>query len=271
MTFPDAPRPATPTRAGKWAAETAGTFVLVLGLIGTATFSATADATAGAAGTVAADSDPAPVGILGVAIALGVSVIVGACAFGPVSGGHFNPAVSVGLAVAGRLRWREVPGYVVAQLVGGLLGAACVLGLVAGRGSGAVRELLAGGFASNGYGAHSPSGVALPSALLVEVVGTAVFVFVILGVTNARSAPSIAPIPIGITLTLLLLVAIPVDNAGFNPARSVATAVFAGGPWVAQLWLFVLAPLAGAVIAGATNRVLFETAAAAPVPHRVER
>jgi aquaporin Z len=262
MTFPDAPRPAEPTRAGRWAAETAGTFVLVFGLIGTATFSAV---------HVSGDATPAAVGILGIAAALGISVVVGAYAFGPVSGGHFNPAVSVGLAVAGRMRWREVPGYVVAQLVGGVLGAACVLGIAAGGPPGTVRDLVATGFASNGFGDRSPSGASMASAVLVEVVGTAVFVFVILGVTNARAHPSVAPIPIGITLTLLLLVAIPVDNAGFNPARSLATAVFAGGPWIAQLWLFVVAPLVGATVAGATNRVLFETAAPVAAPQPVRR
>lgn len=251
MTFPDAPRPAPPTRFGTWTAETAGTFVLVFGLVGTATFSATHQT-----GSTA----PSAVGIAGVAAALGISVVVGAYAFGPISGGHFNPAVSIGLAVAGRLPWRAVPGYVGAQVVGAVLGAASVLGIAAGgRGSGAA-DVLSGGFASNGFGRLSPTGSSLLSTVLVEAVGTAVFVFVVLSVTNARSNPSVAPIPIGITLTLLLLVAIPVDNAGFNPARSIATAVFAGGDWAVQLWVFVLAPAAGAVIAGATNRVLFETA-----------
>jgi aquaporin Z len=251
MTFPDAPKPATPTRLGRWMAETAGTFVLVFGLIGTATFSA-----AHQTGT----STPPPVGIIGVAAALGISVVVGAYAFGPISGGHFNPAVSIGLAVAGRLAWKDVPGYVGAQIVGAVLGAACVLGIAAGdRGKGA-GGVLSDGFASNGYGHLSPTGSTLLATILVEVVGTAVFVFVILGVTNARSNPSVAPIPIGVTLTLLLLLAIPIDNAGFNPARSIATAVFSGGDWAAQLWVFILAPTAGAVIAGATNRILFETA-----------
>jgi aquaporin Z len=252
MTFPDAPRPAPPTRSGRWTAETVGSFLLVFGLIGTATFSAAHPTGA---------TTPAPVGIAGVAAALGISVVIGASAFGPISGGHFNPAVSVGLAVAGRLAWKEVPGYVLAQVVGAVLGAACVLGVAAGGRTGGVRTVLADGFASNGYGALSPTGSSLLSTILVEVVGSAVFVFVILGVTNARSNPAVAPIPIGATLTLLLLVAIPVDNAGFNPARSIATAVFAGGDWVLQLWVFVIAPVVGAAIAGSTNRRLFETAA----------
>lgn len=262
MTFPDAPRPAAPTRRGRWAAETAGTFVLVLGLIGTATFSAQ---------HVAGTSTPAAVGVLGIAIALGTSVVVSAYAFGPISGGHFNPAVSVGLAVAGRLPWRDVPGYVLAQFLGAVLGACCVLGIAAGGQDDPVRSVLAGGFASNGYGPLSPTGTSLLSVALLEVVGTAVFVFVVLGVTNARAHPAVAPVPIGITLTLLLLVGIPVDNAGFNPARSVATAVFAGADWSTQLWLFVLAPVAGAAIAGASNRLLFETASRAGRLDRARR
>ncbi|RKR76329.1 aquaporin [Frondihabitans australicus] len=251
MTFPAAPKPARPTRAGKWAAEFAGTFLLTFGLVGAATFSAAHVAGAGT---------PAPVGILGVALALGLTVIIGAYAFGPISGGHFNPAVSLGLTIAGRLSWRDLPEYVISQALGALLGTTAVLGIAAGAGHTFLSAAVNTGFASNGYGGHSPGGFGIVSAIIVEVVGTAVFVFVILGVTNARSNPSVAPFPIGITLTLLLLVAIPVDNAGFNPARSLATAVFGGGPWMGQLWLFVVAPAVGAAIAGASNQFLFETA-----------
>jgi aquaporin Z len=262
MTFPAAPQPAPPSRVGTWAAEAAGTFVLVFELIGAATFSATH--TTGSAA-------PAPIGTFGVAVALGVSVIVGAYAFGPISGGHFNPAVSFGLSIAGRLAWRDLPGYVVAQLVGGTLGAAAVAALAAGGPSGTLAAARSGGFASNGYGAHSPGGFSLLSAIILEVIGTAVFVYVILGVTNARSHPAVAPIPIGVTLSLLLLIGIPIDNAGFNPARSVATALVGGAEPLTQLWVFVLAPLAGAAIAGATNRALFETARRSDTGAAVDR
>jgi len=251
MTYPSAPRPDQPTLIGRLLAEAAGTFVLVFGLIGTAIF---------ASGPLEGDGTPEPVGILGIALALGISVIIGAYAFGPISGGHFNPAVSVGLATAGKVPWRDVPGYVVAQAVGGFLGATAVVAIAAGAPGDLLTHALDTGFASNGYGDHSPDGFSLVSTLVVEVIGTAVFVFIILGVTNAEAHPEVAPIPIGLTLTLLLLVAIPVDNAGFNPARSLATAVYGGGPALGQLWVFLLAPCVGALVAGFTNRFLFETA-----------
>jgi len=251
MTYPSAPRPQQPTLIGRLLAEGAGTFVLVFGLIGTAIF---------ASSPRDGDGTPEPVGILGVALALGISVIIGAYAFGPISGGHFNPAVSVGLASAGKLPWRDVPGYVVAQVLGAVLGVTAVVAIAAGAPGDLLTRALATGFASNRYGDHSPDGFSLVSAILAEVIGTAVFVYVILGVTNAGAHPEVAPIPIGLTLTLLLLVAIPVDNAGFNPARSLATAVYGGSPALGQLWLFIVAPCAGALIAGLTNRFLFETA-----------
>jgi len=251
MTYPSAPRPDQPTQLGRLLAEGAGTFVLVFGLVGTAIFTSSPLEGSGA---------PVPVGILGIAFALGISVVIGAYAFGPISGGHFNPAVSIGLAAAGKLSWRDVPGYVVAQVVGGFLGATAVVAVASGAPGDLLTHALSSGFASNGFGDHSPNGFSLLSAIVVEVIGTAVFVYVILGVTNAGAHPEVAPIPIGLTLTLLLLVSIPVDNAGFNPARSLATAIYGGGPALTQLWVFIVAPCVGALVAGLSNRLLFETA-----------
>jgi len=251
MTYPSAPRPDQPTLVGRLLAEGAGTFVLVFGLIGTAIF---------ASGPLEGDGTPEPVGILGVALALGISVIIGAYAFGPISGGHFNPAVSLGLASAGKLAWRDLPGYVVAQVIGGFLGATAVVAIATGAPGDLLTHARDTGFASNGYGDHSPDGFSIVSTIVVEVIGTAVFVHIILGVTNAGAHPEVAPIPIGLTLSLLLLVAIPIDNAGFNPARSLATAIYGGAPALSQLWVFIVAPCCGALIAGITNRFLFETA-----------
>jgi len=254
MTYPSAPRPPQPTMRGRLLAEAAGTFVLVLGLIGTVTFSS---------GPLKDGGAPGSVGILGIALALGITVIVSAYAFGPISGGHFNPAVSLGLAIAGKIAWRDVPGYVAAQIIGGCCGATVVVAIAAGAPGELLARSLSSGFASNGFGAHSPDGFSLLSAVVVEVTGTAIFVYVILGVTNAKAHPEVAPIPIGFTLTLLLLVAIPVDNAGFNPARSIATAIYGGGPALAQLWVFVVAPCVGAAFAGFTNQFFFDTTSTA--------
>lgn len=251
MTYPDAPEPSVPTTLGRLTAEAAGTFLLVFALVGTAVFSATFPSSGG--------GDGPGVGFLGVALALGLTVMVSAFAFGPISGGHFNPAVTLGLAAAGRFAWRDVVGYVGAQLVGAVAGAAVVRLLTIGGGPAFSRDTIEGGFASNGFGLHSPGGFDLLSAIVVEVVVTAIFVCVILGVTHARAHTGFAPIAIGFTLTLLLLVAIPIDNASINPARSIATAVFAGGDWLAQLWVFLVFPIVGALLAGVSYRGLFET------------
>ncbi len=229
--------PASPAVAARLAAEVAGTFVLVFGVIGTALFAAGFDG--GTAGL--------NVGFLGVALALGLSVLVSAYAFGPVSGGHFNPAVTIGLAIAGRFAWKDVAGYIVAQIVGGIIASSLLVAIAAGGPDGFLANAQKGGFASTGWGELSPGGFGLVSSLLVEIIATAVFVWVILGVTSSRAADGFAPLAIGLTLTL-----------SFNPARSIATAIYGGPTALAQLWLSIVAPIVGAAIAGITFKPLFD-------------
>lgn len=226
---------AKPRLAGCLGAEFLGTFLLVLGGTGTAVLAATVDH---------------GVGYLGVALAFGLTVVVGAYAFGPVSGGHFNPAVSIGLATAGRFPWRRVPAYIAAQLVGAITASAVLLVIALGRAG----FSLSAGFATNGYGAHSPEGYGVLPAFVTEFVFTAVFLLVIIGVTGRRAAAGFAPLAIGLTLTLIHLISIPVTNTSVNPARSIAPALFVGGDAIVQLWLFILAPVLGAVVAGLLYR-----------------
>lgn len=221
-------------------AEVFGTFVLVFGLIGTALFAGSA------------------VGNLGVALALGLAVMVAAYAVGGISGGHFNPAVTVGVAAAGRMLWRDVLPYIVAQIVGGVIASSLLVAIAAGGPSGFLKKAQDAGFVSTGYGAHSPGGFDLVSVILVEVILTAVFLWVILGVTAPGSTTAgFAPLAIGLTLTLIVLVAIPVSNASVNPARSIATAIYGGPDALGQLWVFIVAPIAGALIAGYSYKALF--------------
>ena len=236
----------TPSTVQKLAAEFFGTFVLVFSVIGAALFAA----------GFAAGEGGLNVGFLGVAIALGFSVMAAAYAFGPISGGHYNPAVSIGLAASGRFGWGEVLPYVLAQVLGGVA-AAAVLWVIVGFDNAAFLG------ASTGYGELSPAGFEMGSAFVVEVVATALFVLIILGVTGARGAGNLAPIAIGLTLTFLAIGAIPVSNASFNPARSLATAVFAGGVAIEQLWLSIVAPIVGALIAALISRLVLEPAKAA--------
>ncbi|KQO61462.1 aquaporin [Curtobacterium sp. Leaf261] len=255
------PTPSTPDRTlntssltARLGAEATGTFLLVFALIGAATFTAvfpSGDDT-GLLGT----------GFLGVALTLGLTVMIAATAFGPVSGGHFNPAVSLGLAIAGRLPWRDVAPYVVAQVVGATLGAGAVVLLAAQGPDGFAAAALDGGLASNGFGTRSPGGFGFAGAAIVETIVTALFVTVILRVTAGTATTTFAPIVIGGTLTIMLLVAIPIDNASLNPARSFATAVFAGSDWLGQLWVFVVFPALGATIAGVIGRVTDRRSAA---------
>lgn len=218
----------------KLTAEFLGTFVLVLGGCGTAIF----------AGEY--------VGFQGVALAFGLTVVVGAYAFGPISGGHFNPAVTCGLAAAKRFEWKDVPGYVVAQLVGAIV-AGLVLFVIANGVDGFVAK---DGFASNGYGDHSPGGYNLGSVLLTEFLLTAIFLFIILGASAKRAAVGFAGLTIGLGLTLIHLISIPISNTSVNPARSIGVALFAGGDVIVQQWVFILAPIAGAVVAGALHSML---------------
>ncbi len=231
---------AVPPSIGKRViAELFGTFVLVLGVIGTALFSSP------------------NTGWLGVALAVGIAVIGAAYAVGHISGGHFNPAVTLGAAASGRFAWRDVPAYILAQILGGLLATTILFWIASGK----------AGFPRRGAGRRVrlqrvrralPAGFNLVSVIVVEVVLTAVFLYVILGVTDRRAPTGFAPLAIGLTLTLIHLVAIPVSNASVNPARSIATAVYGGGDALAQLWVFLVAPLVGALIAGFTYRFLFD-------------
>jgi aquaporin Z len=193
------------------------------------------------------------IGLLGVAFAFGLTVLTMAYALGHISGCHLNPAVSLGLAVGKRFPWRELPVYVVAQLVGAVL-ASVVLYLIA---SGADGFSLTAGFAANGYGAHSPGGYSLSACLIAELVLTFFFLFVILGATDSRAPAGFAPIPIGLALCLIHLIGIPVTNVSVNPARSTGPALFVGDWALGQLWLFWVAPLAGAALAGAAYPMLF--------------
>ncbi|MFI8524391.1 aquaporin Z [Promicromonospora sukumoe] len=239
---------ASPAMYARLAAEALGTFVLVLGGCGTAVF---------AANFPDAETNTVGVGFLGVALAFGLTVVVGAFALGPISGGHFNPAVTLGLAAAGRFSWSDVGGYVVAQVIGGVLGSSVLALIALGGPSGYFAAAQESGFAANGFGEHSPDGFGLGSAMLTETVLTGVFLFVILGTTARIAAPGFAPLAIGLTLTLIHLVSIPVTNTSVNPARSIATAIYAGGWAWGQLWVFLVFPVLGAVLAGLAYRPMF--------------
>lgn len=238
-----APAPALSKRL---AAEFLGTFVLVLGGCGSAVL---------AANFPTADNNSLGIGFVGVAIAFGLTVVGMAYAVGHVSGGHFNPAVSVGVAAAGRLDWRDVPSYVAAQVVGGLAAAGVLYAIASGKSGFSASE---SGFAANGYGEHSPGGYSLAAALITEIVLTAVFLYVILGTTHKLAPVGFAPLAIGLTLTLIHLVSIPVTNTSVNPARSIAVVPFVGGWALSQLWLFIVAPIIGALIAGFTYKGLLD-------------
>jgi aquaporin Z len=211
-------------------AEAFGTFWLVLGGCGSA--------------VLAAAFPDLGIGLLGVSLAFGLTVLTMAYAVGGISGGHFNPAVSLGLALAGRFEMRHLLPYWVAQVAGAVAAAVVLYVIVAGKADFAG----VGGFASNGYGAASPGGFSLTSAVLTEVVMTAFFLIVILGATAKGVPAGFAPIAIGLCLTLIHLVSIPVTNTSVNPARSTGVALFADGPALAQLWAFWVAPLIGAAI-----------------------
>lgn len=234
----------TPALSSRLRAEALGTFWLVFGGCGSAVFSAKYLAP----NVVAGQSVQLGIGFLGVALAFGLSVMTMAYAVGHISGAHFNPAVTVGVAVAKRFPWRDVPAYVAAQVVGGLLAGLALWGLARG----ASGFDATGNLAANGYGDHSPGGYSLAAVLCAEAILTAFFVYVILGATDDRAPVGFAPIAIGFALTLIHLISIPISNTSVNPARSTAVAFFNGNGAPAQLWAFWLAPLAGAAIAGAT-------------------
>ncbi|WP_299420101.1 aquaporin Z [uncultured Shimia sp.] len=222
----------------KLGAEFIGTFWLVLGGCGSA--------------VLAAGVADVGIGWLGVSLAFGLTVMTMAYAVGHISGGHFNPAVSLGLMIGGRFEAKDLIPYWVAQ-VAGAIAAAIVLYLIV---SGAPEFAGVGGFASNGYGEASPQGYSMMSALVIEVVLTAAFLFIILGSTSSGAPAGFAPIAIGLGLTLIHLISIPVTNTSVNPARSTGVALFADGPALSQLWLFWIAPLVGAAIGGVLWKVI---------------
>ena len=219
-------------------AEFIGTFWLVFGGCGSA--------------VLAAAFPNLGIGFAGVALAFGLTVLTMAYAIGHISGCHLNPAVSVGLLVGGRFKVSELPAYVIAQVLGGIAGAGVLYVIASGKDGFST----AGGFASNGFGAHSPGGYSLMACFTAEVVLTFMFLMIILGATDRRAPAGFAPIAIGLGLTLIHLIGIPVTNLSVNPARSTGTAVFAGGWAIEQLWLFWVAPLIGAAIAGVVYTAL---------------
>ena len=238
----------TPVLGSRLGAEALGTFWLVFGGCGSAVFAATYLAP----NVVAGQSVQLGIGFLGVALAFGLSLMTMAYAVGHVSGAHFNPAVTLGAAVAKRFPWRDVPAYVVAQLVGGLLAGLALWAIARGTpGFDAT-----GNLAANGYGDHSPGGYTLAAVLCAEVLLTAFFLYIVLGATDDRAPVGFAPIAIGLGLTLIHLISIPISNTSVNPARSTAVAFFNGDGAPGQLWAFWLAPLAGAAIAGATYHLV---------------
>jgi aquaporin Z len=226
-------------------AEVIGTFWLVFGGCGSA--------------VLAAAFPHVGIGLLGVSLAFGLTVLTMAFAIGHISGCHLNPAVTVGLVAGGRFPAKEAGHYIAAQVAGAVLASSVLFVIAMGKDGFDVHA----GFASNGYGAHSPGGYSMLAAAVTEVVLTAIFLFVILGATDRRAPAGFAGIPIGLCLTLIHLVGIPVTNLSVNPARSTGPAIFCGGWALEQLWLFWVAPIVGAAIAGALYKGVFEETKAA--------
>lgn len=220
----------------KYIAEMVGTFVLVFGGCGSAVLAGE------------------KIGFAGVSIAFGLTLLAMAYAIGHISGCHINPAVTVGLLVSKKMDLRDVVGYIVAQIIGGILAAAFLLAIAKGVAGGYDPTLT--GFAANGYGDHSPSHYNLIAAFLAEVILTFFLMLTVLGATDIKAPVGFAGIPIGLVLTLIHLVGIPVTNTSVNPARSIGPAVFVGGWALSQLWLFIIAPIIGAIIAAVVYRVI---------------
>lgn len=220
-------------------AEFFGTFWLVFGGCGAA--------------VLAAGFPNLGIGFLGVSFAFGLTVLTMAYAVGHISGGHFNPAVTLGLWAAGRCMNKHVLPYIIAQVIGAILAAAALWTIASGQAG-----WVPGGFASNGYGALSPGKYGLGACLLTEFLATFFFLFIIIGTTSKGAAAGFAGIPIGLALTLIHLITIPVTNTSVNPARSTGPALFAGGDYIAQLWLFWLVPIVGAIVAGLLTRWMYE-------------
>ncbi|MFD0700077.1 aquaporin Z [Myroides pelagicus] len=225
-------------------AEYFGTFWLVLGGCGSALF--------------AAGIPGVGIGFLGVALAFGLTVLTGAYALGPISGGHFNPAVSIGMFVSGRLSYKELLPYICSQLLGAITAAGVLYVVFLGGETTVIDNNLPGAFADNGYGDLSPTGFDVISAFVIELVLTAFFIIVILGATDKKANSKFAGIAIGLCLTLIHLISIPITNTSVNPARSISQAIFVGGDYIFQLWLFISAPILGAVITGVVWKYLLE-------------
>ncbi|MDH5895348.1 aquaporin Z [Vibrio splendidus] len=223
----------------RYIAEMFGTFWLVLGGCGSA--------------VLAAAFPDVGIGLLGVSLAFGLTVLTMAFAIGHISGCHLNPAVTIGLWSGGRFDGKDVAPYIIAQVIGGIIAGGVLFVIASGQ---AGFDVVSSGFASNGYGEHSPGGYSLTAALVCEVVMTMVFLFVIMGATDSKAPAGFAPIAIGLCLTLIHLISIPVTNTSVNPARSTGVAVFVGDWAVSQLWLFWIAPIIGAVIGAAIYKAV---------------
>jgi aquaporin Z len=223
-------------------AEFFGTFWLVFGGCGSAIF--------------AAGYPELGIGFVGVSLAFGLTVLTMAYAVGHISGGHFNPAVSFGLWAGGKFEAKDLVGYIIAQLIGAVAAAGVLYLILTNK----TDFVSIDGFAANGYGNLSPDGYSMTAALIVEFLLTMFFLLIILGSTNANAPKGFAPIAIGLGLTLIHLISIPITNTSVNPARSTSQALFAGGEFIGQLWLFWVAPIAGAIVAGLIHKVLFEKA-----------
>lgn len=221
----------------KLVAEFIGTLWLVLGGCGSA--------------VLAAAYPELGIGFVGVAIAFGLTVVTMAYAIGHISGCHLNPAVSIGLWIGGRFDKKELLPYIAAQILGGIAGAVILYIIASGK---AGFEI--GGFAANGYGEHSPGGYSLLAALVTEIVMTFMFLIIILGATHSKASKGFAGLAIGLGLTLIHLISIPVTNTSVNPARSISQAIFAGGWALEQLWLFIVAPIVGAILAGLVYKMI---------------
>jgi len=223
----------------KLVAEFFGTFWLVLGGCGSA--------------VLAAAFPEVGIGLLGVSLAFGLTVVTIAYGLGHISGAHLNPAVSIGLWMGGRFEAKDLPGYIVAQILGGIAAAGVLYVIATGNGT----DVLASGFAANGYGEHSPGRYSLTAALVIELVMTLMFRLVILGSTDKRAPAGFAGLAIGLMLTLIHLISIPVTNTSVNPARSISQAIFVGDWAISQLWLFIAAPIVGAALAGIVYKAFF--------------
>ena len=225
-------------------AEFLGTLGLVLGGCGSAVF--------------AAGIPELGIGYMGVALAFGLTVLVGAYGLGHISGAHFNPAVTLGLFAGGRVNGNDVLPYIISQLLGAIAAASVIYIVASGNGSFAIDNSQAGTFAANGYGHLSPHGYGVVSAIIIEFVLTFMFLIVIMGATDTRAPKGFAGLAIGLMLTLIHLISIPITNTSVNPARSISQAIFAGGDYFIQLWLFILVPIAGAICAGLVYKYLLE-------------